>query len=95
VRARIEANPDAIYIDETEFYVLGERLLEHRNVHHALEVFRWNLELHPDAWRAHYYLGEAHVEAGDPSKAIQRFERSLKLNPEHPYVTRRLDAVRD
>jgi CubicO group peptidase (beta-lactamase class C family) len=36
---------DAIYIDETEFYVLGERLLEH--------------------------------------------------NPEHPFVTRRLDTIRN
>ena len=95
VRARIEANPDAIYIDETEFYVLGERLLEHRNVHHAIEIFRWNLERHPDAWQAHYYLGEAYAQAGDVPEAIQRFERSLELNPDHPFVTRRLDAIRD
>jgi hypothetical protein len=95
VRARIEASPDAIYIDETEFYVLGERLLEHRNVHHAIEVFRWNLEQHPDAWQAHYYLGEAYTQAGDIPEAIQRFERSLELNPDHPFVTRRLDAIRD
>jgi CubicO group peptidase (beta-lactamase class C family) len=95
VRAQVEANPDAIYIDETEFYVLGERLLEHRNVHHTIEVFRWNLELHPDAWQAHYYLGEAHAQAGDTQEAIRRFERSLELNPEHPFVTRRLDTIRN
>jgi CubicO group peptidase (beta-lactamase class C family) len=95
VRARIEANPDAIYIDETEFYVLGERLLQHRNVHHAVEVFRWNVERHPDAWQAHYDLGEAYAQAGDVPEAIQCFERSLELNPDHPFVTRRLDAIRD
>lgn len=95
MRAQIEANPDAIYIDETEFYVLGERLPEHRNVHHAVEVFRWNLELHPDAWQAHYYLGEAYAQTGDTQEAIRRFERSLELNPEHPFITRRLDAIRN
>ncbi|HHP7239940.1 serine hydrolase, partial [Longibacter sp.] len=94
VRAQIKANPEAIYVDENEFYVLGYRLLEHRNVHHAIEVFRWNVDVHPDAWNAYDSLGEAYMRAGEREKAIRNYEKSLDLNPDNDNARRMLEKLR-
>lgn len=94
VRTQREAHPERIYIDETEFYVFGYRLLEQHRVHHAIEVFRWNVDLHPDAWNAYDSLGEAYMRAGEREKAIQNYENSLDLNPDNNNARRMLEKLR-
>jgi CubicO group peptidase (beta-lactamase class C family) len=94
VRAQLDDRPERIYVDETEFYVLGERLLKHRNVHHAIEMFRWNVDLHPEAWNAYASLGEAYMRAGEHEKAIQNYEKSLDLDPDNEHVRQMLENLR-
>ena len=94
VRAQREAHPDHIYVNQAEFNWLGERLLDQHRVHHAIQVLRWNVDLHPDAWNAYHNLGEAYVRAGKREQAIQNYERSLDLNPENENAQRMLDKLR-
>lgn len=81
------------YVDETEFYVLGYRLLAAHRIHLALEVFRWNVRLHPDAWNAYDSLGEAYLRAGQQAEAVENYRRSLDLNPDNDHARRILDRI--
>jgi CubicO group peptidase (beta-lactamase class C family) len=94
VQAQRDAHPDRIYVDEAEFNGLGYRLLDQHRVHHAIEVFRWNVDLHPDAWNAYDSLGEAYMHAGALEKAVQYYEKSLELNPENENAKRHLRTLR-
>jgi CubicO group peptidase (beta-lactamase class C family) len=93
VRTQRKAHPDRIYVDQAEFNWLGYRLLDQHRVHHAIQVFRWNVDLHPDAWNAYDSLGEAYVRAGKHEKAIQNYEQSLDLNPDNDNARRMLDKL--
>ena len=94
VRAQRKGHPDRVYVDQAEFNWLGYRLLDQHRVHHAIQVFRWNVDLHPEAWNAYDSLGEAYMRAGEREKAIQNYEKSLDLNPDNDNARQMLEKPR-
>jgi tetratricopeptide (TPR) repeat protein len=46
----------------------------------AIEIFKFNVELHPRSFNAYDSLAEAYLNNGDQGPAIENFEKSLELN---------------
>lgn len=61
----------------------GDKLSEERKTREAIEVFKLNVELHPDSANAYDSLGEAYVNSGDKKNAVKNYKKSLELNPEN------------
>lgn len=49
----------------------------------ALQVYRLNIELYPDAWRPYASIADAYLRIGDTARAIENFERVLALDPQN------------
>ena len=83
------SNPLYRYInDERQLNSLGYELLGKRSFAEAIEVFKLNVENHPDSWNAYDSLAEAYAARRDVAKddlrrAEQNYQRSLELNPQN------------
>jgi predicted alpha/beta superfamily hydrolase len=62
---------------ENAVNLLGYRLLGDNDVEGALEVFRYNVELYPDAPNVHDSLGEALEQAGRLAEAFACYSRAV------------------
>lgn len=60
----------------------------------ALAVARLNVELHPDAVRAHVMLGQMLAQSGDREAAIVALEKANELEPGNRWVQRMLGQLR-
>ena len=47
----------------------------------AIEVFKLNVEDHPDSFNVHDSLGEAYMLAGNREEAIKSYKAALKIDP--------------
>jgi tetratricopeptide (TPR) repeat protein len=74
------ASPDAV---ESRLAAVGADLTEAKKHHDAIEVLALNARLFPRASSAHQRLGEAYAAAGDTTRAIGSYERSLALDPKN------------
>jgi tetratricopeptide (TPR) repeat protein len=61
----------------------GYKLLAEKKFNEAIEVFKLNVKLYPNAWNTYDSLGEAYALAGNKKMAIENYEKSLKLNPKN------------
>ena len=86
--------PAKYYFIENEFNSTGYGLLQQNHVDQALVVFRANAELFPQSWNAFDSLAEAFMRAGDRTKAIANYEKSLVLNPENKNGKDMLERLR-
>jgi CubicO group peptidase (beta-lactamase class C family) len=80
-RAGRQARPSDPAIDEETMNRIGYVLLRGKKLKDAIEVFKQNVEDHPDSWNVHDSLGEAYAADGQTALAIEAYERSLQLNP--------------
>lgn len=62
---------------------LGKELLKLKKIEAAILIFQLNVEEFPESYVAYHSLAEAYKKNGDKEKAIENFEKSLKLNPEN------------
>ena len=60
--------------------VLGYHLLAQGEIAAAVEVFRRNVELHPESSNAHNSLAEGYLHAGDVERATDSYRRSVELD---------------
>ncbi len=67
---------------------LGYTLMGSNRVREAIEVFAWNVELHPDSYNVYDSLGEAYLEAREWPAARENYARSLELNPRNRNAAR-------
>jgi len=80
----IKSDPEnKLYFDENEFNAMGYRLMAKRKIEEAIEVFKLNVELHPESANVYDSLGEAYMNSGDTKNAIKSYKKSLELNPEN------------
>lgn len=80
----IKSNPEnKLYFDESEFNALGYRLMGKGKIEEAIEIFKMNVELHPDSANVYDSLAEAYMNSGDTKNAIINYKKSLELNPEN------------
>jgi tetratricopeptide (TPR) repeat protein len=49
----------------------------------AIDVFKLNVQLFPNAWNTYDSLGEAYAAAGATKLAIENYEKSVALNPKN------------
>lgn len=89
-RARAEELRDGGWLVEREVNGLGYRLLRAGDVASALAVFRFNVDLFPDAWNAFDSLGEGLIQAGLTDEAVAAYRRSLALNGYNENAERQL-----
>ncbi|HMF58388.1 MAG TPA: serine hydrolase [Pyrinomonadaceae bacterium] len=68
-------------LTENQMNRLGYGLLSARKVREAIEIFKLNVEDHPDSSNVYDSLGEAYMRAGERELAIQSYKKSIELNP--------------
>ena len=87
-------SPDAYDFDENQLNQAGYGLVQKGRVADALVLFRLNVEMFPESWNPWDSLGEANGLAGNDTRAIECFEKSLQLNPDNTNAVRALEQLR-
>lgn len=72
--------PASETVNETQMNALGYNLLRMQRVKEAIEVFKLNVEDHPQSSNVYDSLGEAYAVYGDTQLAIKNYERSIELD---------------
>ena len=91
VRELKAKSPDVYDFSEPEINRLGYTLLQRGRVTDAIDVFRFNVEEHPQSSNVYDSLGEAYAAHGDRELAIANYKKSLELNPKN---TNAADALK-
>ena len=69
--------------DEDELNTAGYQLLRSGKTKEAIEIFKLNVEMFPQASNAYDSLGEAYAVTGNKELAIKNYKRSVELNPKN------------
>jgi tetratricopeptide (TPR) repeat protein len=77
-------NPARYRLDEEYLSAGGYALISRNKLNEAIELFNYILEEFPQSANAFDGLGEAYMKAGNKERAIENYEKSLKLNPNNP-----------
>lgn len=72
---------------------LGYQFLEQGDIQGALQIFKLNVELYPEAPNTYDSYGEALLKMGKKQKAIQAYRKALELNPENENAQRVLKEL--
>jgi glyoxylase-like metal-dependent hydrolase (beta-lactamase superfamily II) len=78
-----DAPVEEYYFDEVEMNRLGYQLINQDKLKEAIEIFKMNVELYPEAWNVYDSLGEGYMLLGEKELAIKYYEESLKINPDN------------
>jgi Tetratricopeptide repeat len=76
---------------ENDLNRLGYELIRQQDLEAAIKIFRLNVESYPQSANAYDSLGEAYMNLGDTSLAIENYKKSLELNPNNTGAT---EAIR-
>jgi len=82
-------------LDEQTLMRLGYQLIGKGKVEEAIELFKINVDLHPDSWNAFDSLAEAYMHHGNDRLAIVNYERSLRLNPRNANGLKMLKKLKE
>ncbi|NIR48849.1 c-type cytochrome [candidate division KSB1 bacterium] len=72
---------------------LGYQLLGKNKIEEAIEIFKLNVQMHPDAWNPNDSLAEAYMKSGNHRLAVIFYNKSLELNPDNQNAIRMLDKL--
>jgi len=72
-------HPDEI--NEGTLNTFGYQLLRGKKIQEAIEVFKLNVDLHPDYANGYDSLAEAYLNAGENELAVKNYKKSLELDP--------------
>lgn len=75
--------PDEYDFREPELNTLGYSLLRQGRTADAIEVFKLNVEMFPEASNPYDSLGEAYAAAGNKELALANYRKSLELDPKN------------
>jgi tetratricopeptide (TPR) repeat protein len=70
-------------VNESLLNGLGYVFLGNKLYEGAVQIMKLNVEVYPNSANAYDSLGEAYMNSGDKKRAIENYEKSLKLNPEN------------
>jgi tetratricopeptide (TPR) repeat protein len=80
----LKATQAATYnFGENELNTLGYQLLGAKKMKEAIEIFKLNVEVHPQAANPYDSLGEAYLAAGERALALQNYRKAVELNPKN------------
>jgi len=88
-----DSQPDAYNFQESQLNNLGYQLIRLDRLEDAIEFFKLNVEMYPDASNPYDSLGEAYMKSGQNELAIQFYKKSLELNPENTNAIRMLERL--
>jgi len=88
-----EEYPDDYDYAESELNNLGYLLLSKGMVDEAIEIFRLNVEVYPDAFNVYDSLAEAYMKKGENELAIKNYAKSLEINPQNSSAIRMLNKI--
>jgi C-terminal processing protease CtpA/Prc len=74
-------NPETYYIDREELDMLANRLMLAGKLKEAIEVFKINVNEHPQHWMVYHNLGGAYARQGNKKLAGENYQQALKRNP--------------
>jgi hypothetical protein len=91
--AAAKLRADALKVaTEPDVNNLGYQLLGEKKYPEALQLFRKNVQDHPESWNVHDSLGEALATTGDKKAALASYERALALAKD-PVQKKRITTV--
>ncbi len=61
----------------------GYQMMGNGNLDLALNIFKLNVALYPEAYNTYDSLGEAYMKKGEKELAIKNYKKSLELNPKN------------
>lgn len=76
-----------------ELNSLGYDLIKLEKTTEAIEIFKLNIDAHPEFPRAYNDLGDAYRLNGNLEQAIETFEKTLKLDPDNRYAIKKLKQL--
>lgn len=94
VRAAREQDPDAVIFREAKINLMGYAELQAGNHGRAIDLFLLNVAVYPESWNAYDSLGEAYARQGETDLAIEKYEKSLELNPDNANGSEWLQRLR-
>lgn len=80
-RERRGSRPTPEAVTEAQMNRIGYDLLSLGRAADAVEVFRLNVEDHPQSSNAYDSLGEAYMVKGDTDLAVRNYQKSVELDP--------------
>jgi hypothetical protein len=86
---------DKYDLDEDKFLMLGYRLLQGNMFKQALEIFKMNVELHPDSFDAYDGLSEGYLANGNLEMALESCKKSLQINPDNENAKEQLKRLNE
>jgi len=89
-----EMKKNKVDFSESELNSLGYQLLGIKNIQAAIEIFKLNVEAHPESFNVYDSLGEAYLINGDDKLAIENYKKSLELNPQNTNAERMLEKIK-
>lgn len=60
----------------------------------AIQYFKFNVANYPDSFNAYDGLGEAYLMINDKNKALENYEKSLRLNPNNENAKQMIDKLK-
>ncbi len=81
IREIYRENPDRYDFNETLINQFGYQMLQRENFEAAIEIFKFNIEIHSDYANGYDSLAEAYYGEGSLQQAIEFYEKSLEINP--------------
>ena len=88
-------NSKEYYINEGEINNFGYVLIELNRIDDAIEIFKLNIELFPEAFNTYDSLGEAYMIKGNKELAIKNYEKSIELNPDNENGKKMLEKLQE
>jgi len=70
-------------LDENTLIQLGYNFLFGGKKNEAIQVFKMEVQDYPKFWNAYDSLGEAYMKAGQKELAIEKYAKSIELNPQN------------
>lgn len=89
-----ETESDAYDFTEPELNTLGYYLLNKGDVSEAVEIFKLNVAVYPDASNTYDSLAEAYYIQKEKKLSLANYKKSLELNPDNKNAIRMLKKVR-
>ena len=82
-------------MDEAALENWGRELIVEKHLPEAIDLFKLNLQLHPDVDSAYLWLADTYMEAGQKQSAIETDEALLKKNPDNAEAKEKLKKWKD
>jgi CubicO group peptidase (beta-lactamase class C family) len=79
---------------ESMVNLYGYELLAKGQISQAIDIFKFNVYVHPESANCYDSLGDAYMEAGNKELAIKSYEKSLELNPNNKKAIEKLNKAK-